>query len=252
MIKEIPILFSTSMVQALLEGRKMQTRRLVKWPEVPEWHHPDYDPCTMVKPNGGVWWPHFRRFGFNGKRPIDETGAVKCPYGQPGDILWVRETWGVGCRPDPFQGSIDGIEFKADGKYIDDIESLPLHFYDDFDYGNYDKSGWRPSIHMPKSIARIWLQVTDVRVERLQDISEDDAQAEGTTPRRHRCGGFGFYEAGGDVHECVCQSWEGDADVMGFKDLWCEINGAESWQANPWTWVISFNVLSTTGKPELK
>lgn len=177
--------------------------------------------------------------------------SIPCGYGRPGSWLWVRETWGVGSRPDPFDGSVDGIEFKADAKFIDDVELLPLHRHENFDYGNYDKSGWRPSIHMPKAISRIWLQVTDVRVERLQDISEEDAVAEGSTPRSHRCGGFGYYEAGGDIHDCVCQSWERDASVMGFKDLWCEINSADSWQVNPWVWVVTFNLLSTTGKPDL-
>ena len=234
-MKEIPILFSTAMVQAILEGRKSQTRRLVKWPKVPTWHDEDYAPNTVERRGDGPWWPSFNhRCGAK-----DISGPLKCPYGNPGNILWVRETWGVGCRPDPFQGSVDGIEYKADAKFIDDVESLPLHQYEDFDYGNYDKSGWYPSIHMPKAISRIWLQVESVRVERLQDISEEDAKAEGVERLK---GAQWKDEATGVFRDYTHR----DA----FELLWEEINGADSWDANPCVWVVSFKILSTTGKPQ--
>lgn len=218
-MKEIPVLFSTPMVQAILEGRKSQTRRLVK------------DKHVLYSLDVNKVIPEYFKGGDGGW----------CPYGQLGDILWVRETWGVGCRPDPFQGSVDGIEFKADSQFIDDVESLPLHQYEDFDYGNYDKSGWRPSIHMPKSIARIWLQVTDIRVERLQDISEDDAKAEGVEKINDSI--FCWRHYAGQYAGCS------DARTS-FRSLWQGINGDESWNANPWVWVISYKVLSTTGKPK--
>lgn len=247
-MKEIPILFSTPMVQAILEGRKTQTRRAAAVPygdhhgtDIMDWHlskHPHFE--------YGKWW-------YNVQSDVDSynTFELKAKYGRPGDLLWVRETWGIGSRPNPFEGSIDGIEFKADAKYLDDIELLPLYTPEGFDFEKYERAGWRPSIHMPKAAARIWLQVTDVRVERLQDISEEDAIAEGSRPRSHSCGGFGYYEAGGDIQDCICQKWDREPKVMGFFDLWSEINGKDSLDANPWVWAISFKVLSTTGRPNV-
>lgn len=246
-MKELPILFSTPMVQAILEGRKTQTRRIIKNQPPKEFNRH----C----------WFHAPIYGFTpDPEPSDNWHKIKCRYGHKGDILWVRETWGVGSRPDPFLGNVDGIEFKSDGKYIDEIESLPLHFYDDFDYGNYDKSGWRPSIHMPKSISRIWLQVTDIKVERLQDISDEDAIAEGV--KSAGCEDQFLCPSKLCINECVDKdSWwnymapDGEdfpcfTAKESFESLWRSINGPDSLQANPWVWVISFNVLSTTGKPD--
>lgn len=232
-MKEIPILFSTPMVQAILEGGKSQTRRIAAVPvgdhhgiDIMDWglsEHPYQE--------NGKWL-------YNVQSDVDDynTFELKPKYGQPGDLLWVRETWGVGSRPDPFEGSVDGIEFKADSQFIDDIESLPLHQFEDFDYGNYDKNGWRPSIHMPKNIARIWLQVTDVRVERLQDISTADIEKEGIS----------FDQLKG-CDPCIPASVHFHQE---WKNLWVKINGPESWQANPFVWCISFEILSTTGKPK--
>lgn len=229
-MKEIPILFSTPMVQAIIEGRKSQTRRLI-----------NPQPSTFL--TALVWGKYVSHCpeSCNEDQHVKTFFNDKCRYGKLGDILWVRETWGVGSRPDPFEGSIDGIEFKADSKFINDIEPLPLHRYENFDYGNYDKSGWRPSIHMPKAIARIWLQVTDIRVERLQDIEPSEAIDEGITEPED-CKGY--------IDNGIRISGV-DAGIFFFKDLWESINGAESWQANPWVWAISFKVLSTTGKPDL-
>lgn len=234
-MKEIPILFSTPMVQAILEGRKSQTRRIVKpqpvWSvdqdgNLYEGNHKGY-----VKVDGHPDWP--RQF------------ACQFAKWKKDNILWVRETWSVGSRPDPFQGSVDGIEFKADSQFIDDIESLPLHQFEDFDYGNYDKSGWRSSIHMPKSIARIWLQVTDVRVERLQDISEEDAKAEGIEKRPGSDSTTRY-----DYKHYHWDHWYNVSAQVSYRTLWEKINGPDSWQANPFCWVVSFKVLSTTGKPK--
>lgn len=228
------MLFSTSMVQAELDGRKTMTRRTTDLESINE--SPDDWEFVKFEDNakGGL------NAVFKRKDSMLHT-SIPCRYGRPGDLLWVRETWGVGCRPDPFEGSVDGIEFKADAKFIDDIESLPLHRYEDFDYGNYDKSGWRPSIHMPKAIARIWLQVTDVRVERLQDIREGDAISEGIWLDN------GVSPAGYTVHGIP--HWPTAKEC--FAELWKSINGDESWQANPFVWVVSFTILSTTGKPDL-
>lgn len=237
-MKEIPILFSTPMVQAILEGRKSQTRRILK------------DKHVLYSLDVNKVIPEYFKDGDGGW----------CPYGQPGDVLWVRESWGVGSRSDPFQGSVDGIEFKADSKFIDDIESLPLHSFENFDYGNYDKSGWRPSIHMPKAIARIWLQVESVRVERLQDICQHDAGEEGV---EYFNVDWDAFEGGELLADYTNYTWRDDPTyedyhfptfanpVDSFRTLWQSINGAESWQANPWVWAIQFKVLSTTGKPTL-
>lgn len=249
-MKEIPLLCSTPVVQSMLEGRKTQTRRLIK-------------PQAMVNEKGQLVWanaPASKTRHIEKGLPMSYGLKDYCPY-QICDILYVRETWGVGSRPDPFQGSVEGIEFKADGKYIDEIESLPLHIYDDFDYGNCDKSGWRPSIHMPKSIARIWLQVTDVRVERLQDISEEDAKSEGVQPNcegvekcpSQYCQRMGCQSTGEYYHYLRdLDDFPAYSAKESFESLWQSINGAESWQANPWVWVVFFTILSTTGKPDYK
>lgn len=225
MRKEIPILFSTPMVQAILEGSKSMTRRLVKWPSVPNWHDYDYDPNIVIRPHGGEWWPHFQHIGPGGK---DITGALNCPYGKPGDILYVRESW---AHPAPmveiFSGrrtSSDGYIYKAGG-LVSGSERKGTWVSDSFHKNPLDGK-WKPGIHLPKEGSRIWLEVIEIRAERLQDISEDDATAEGF---------------------CI----EGDIPAScHFASLWSKINGPESWDANPWVWVVSFNVLSTVGKPE--
>lgn len=192
-----PIIFSGPMVRAILEGRKTQTRRI-------------------VKPNSWV---------------IDIS---RCPYGHPGDHLWVRETFG--------ESGYKRLEYKAfpaDGK---DFRCV---------------SRWKPSIHMPRWASRINLLVKNVRVERLQDISEEDAKAEGVysdemRPDYHdyrsnlwmcdRCAGTGLHASLGpnmgvieDV-DCV----DCDTSKKRFKQLWQLINGYGSWDANPYVWVIEF------------
>lgn len=224
MTKERPILFSTPMVQAILQGRKTMTRRVVK-------HHQvngtpgEYSGRTLLN------------IKINGK-PVKEYGAlfqhatypeivkwVKCPYGQPGDVLWVRETWGIEKRKEK------RIVFKAR------MNDYPIQ--DD---------RWRPSIHMPKAAARIWLRITDVRVERLHDISEADAIAEGIETSYS---GLFFKN-----YQPKPTAW-GDGSLVSepehsFKSLWQTINGEESWLQNPWVWVVKFEVLSTTGRKEAK
>jgi hypothetical protein len=236
-MKEIPLLFSTPMVQAILQGRKTMTRRIA---DVPVGDHNgidimDWGLSKYPYQEDGTW-----KYRVQTKVDESEGYILKSKYGQPGDLLWVRETWGVGSRPDPIVGSVDGFEFKADQAMIDEIESLPIYPCDDFDFGNYDKKGWRPSIHMPKEAARIWLQVRSIRVERLQDISEEDAIAEGVEKINN--GPFPYKHYGSDTTSCAYAK-------TSFQSLWQSINGDESWEANPFIWVISFNVLSTTGKP---
>lgn len=188
-VKEHPILFSAPMIRAILDGTKTQTRRVVKRPKRTPL---DYilNPSLMVDA-WCVWWqnPSFERVG----------QTQDCPYGQPGDRLWARETWRVSDQPD------ERIEYRAD---VDP---------------QYDGLKWTPSIHMPRWASRITLEITAVRVERLQDISEQDAMAEGIN--------------GEQLH-----SAQGYAPKA-FMKLWESINGPGSWAANPWVWCISFRRL---------
>ena len=183
-IKERPILFSGPMVRAILEGRKTQTRRIVK------------DGIPL-----GNW---------------NET-LNKCPYGKPGERLWVRETWAP---------VTIGYAYKADGVYI---EESPVW-------------KWKPSIHMPRVASRILLEITDIRVECLQEISEEDAKAEGL----RRFAKFGVEEWGGvEAHPQVKNHFRWyDKPIEAFKQLWEHINGRESWKQNPWVWVVEFKMIS--------
>lgn len=181
---ERPILFSAPMVQALLAGRKTQTRRIAKMTS-----------AGHLKESRG-----HRRW-----HPEDPEGTAACPYGQPGDHLWVRETFGYDERGHTIYRSDDIEALARERQWV----SWPA---------------WRPSIHMPRWASRITLEITDVRVERLQHISEQDAIAEGATQFRL------------PLHPAL----EDRRHVVGFQTLWESINGPGSWEANPWVWVLSF------------
>jgi hypothetical protein len=223
-MKERPILFSGPMVRALLEGRKTQTRRLVK-PQP-----------TLADPSGDGRWEWKRHENASdwtvswwGSRMGDRSlFANYCPYGQPGDRLWVRETWRPAERPEP-----KAIDYRADfseAELLADVQS------EDPDLR------WRPSIHMPRAKSRLLLEVTEVRAERLQGISEEDAIAEGARhfpdlPSLSRYGQdprWSFFDAT-SVDQCL-----GSARHA-FGNAWNKINGARAdWDANPWVWAISF------------
>lgn len=223
-MKEIPMLFSTPMVQALVAGRKTMTRRLVKMPKDDiadaKWGYTSFTPPGHIS---------FRGVHSNGQYG---ESFVKVPYSK-GDLFWVRETWAPYLRGTDGDGFVELIKYKADG-----AEIAFKHVKD------YAELGWhnRPGIHMNKEYARIWLQVTDVRVERLQDISQEDAQAEGMTQAPHRCPGWK-----NSLHDFK------DCFICPFKVLWNQINGenGHQWDKNEWVWVISFKGLSSTGKPAL-
>lgn len=204
-MKEIPMLFSTPMVVAELDGRKTMTRRMKGLELVnmapDKWSSIEVD--SPFKPIDIFW--------FEGD---DERIAVRCPYGQPGDLIYVRETWAPAWNQ---------VLYKANERY-----------------GKYEGQKWKPSIHMPKEAARIWLQVTSIKVERLKDITEEDAKAEGVEKIDESI--FCWKHYGGKYAGCSNAK-------TSFQSLWQSINGDESWQANPWVWVVSFKVLSTTGKP---
>ena len=171
-MRERPILFSGPMVQAILAGRKTQTRRI-------------------VKPQSAVLTDQMAR-GLGVRPPAVENAAViPCPYGQPGDRLWVREAWVV----HPETGS---LLYRAD-------DDAP------------ENTRWKPSIHMPRKHSRILLEITSIKVERVQAISWEDALAEGT-----------------DDDPATTNA------VGSFVKYWNYINGAEAWDMNPWVWAVGF------------
>lgn len=209
-----PILFSTAMVQAILDGRKTQTRRVVK--VQPRDDNQRWQLSRMLestsksdkKNEGKLHWVVMEN-DYSIKE-YDPRYFV-CPYGQPGDILWVRETWAP---------ALGDICYKAD--------------YSEETLADEENKGiWKPSIHMPFAAARIFLRIKSVRVERLQDISEADAVAEGTTPAKIQIVAALFQTT--SARRCYRD---------GFKSIWQSINGAESWNANPWVWVVEFERIS--------
>lgn len=208
-MKERPILFSGPMVRAILEGRKTMTRRVVKLR-----HGAD-----VVVVNGQVWKP----------ARVDYAGYVDCPYGQVGDRLWVREAFsGPHCMD-----ASDGCKAVPPSKWGD---CSRIWYWAD---GNMTEGDWtrpRPSIHMPRWASRILLEIVAVRVERLQDISEADAQAEGV---ERVIAGVGWRRYCDPDSEEVGVQPCGDAR-RSFRSLWKFINGDESWNANPWVWVVEF------------
>lgn len=228
MKKEIPILFSTPMVQAILAGRKTMTRRVVK-PQLPigtKWHEV-YD-------------------GELNYRIVDEkivSTLCKCPYGKPGDLLWVRENWAA--RDCNTSTGVVKLEYQAsEGEYSNILLKKSVMIL----YAPLrEKKKWKPCIHLPKEAARIWLEVTDVRVERLQEVTDREAAAEGieyvTSPSMTVRGWRDYENAKPENGPNFYR------EVMSFRSLWSKINGPESWEANSWVWVVSFRVLSTTGKP---
>ena len=196
-----PILFNTEMVRAILDGRKTCTRRLPrkqieeKYLEYEEW-------VCAVAPPGSTWLS-------------EKEFYEKYPPYQPGDLLYVRETW-------QYLYELDGNEQVIEGTgkyYYAATDTIPFDAYVDENGVTHDHTPWRPSIHMPKEAARIWLKVTDVRVERLQDMTDDDAEAEG------------------------CFDYTSTA--LGFPDVWdSTIKKSDldsyGWNANPWVWAIEF------------
>lgn len=187
-----PIIFTSESVRAILEGRKTQTRRIVK----------PQPPAGSVSPhyeNG--WWmwrkwtPEGRAHGINSTRHGDQ----RSPYGEDGDRLWVRETWQHDALHD------DKIYYRAD-RFAETV---------------FDK--WRSSMMMPRSASRIMLEVINVRIERLQDISDNDARDEGVSPKH--------YNSRADHRDA-------------YIDLWESINAKRApWASNPWVWVINFKKL---------
>ena len=218
-MREIPILMSTPMVQANLEDRKNQTRRtkgLECIQEIPfgtGLHRAPYQKEDMG------WF-----YEVQTKVDDSEVCELKCPYGKPGDRLWVRETWNTLTaydeKPDYSVMSIRDFVYKADGNRIDK---------------------WKPSIFMPREACRILLEVTDVRVERLRDISEEDAIAEGIERAGYGWRSYEIIHKGRHKGEANPHSLvPNKSPITSYMELWEAINGLGSWDKNPWVWVITF------------
>ena len=207
--KELPILFSAPMVSAILEGRKTVTRRAVK----PVRGYEKFDNCRPDKaaPSHAVWW--------HGQ--FETVGTMQyCPYGKPGERLWVRETWVADAQVDAVaprdlsQG--EPIQYPADG----DVRQAGCAMI--------TPGKFRPSIHMPRWASRILLEITDVRVERLQDITPEQCITEGVDTTMCRQ----FLETAPSRHTLK------EAEIHGFSGLWNSVGG--DWDANPWCWVVEF------------
>ena len=233
-MKERGMIFNAEMVRALLSGRKTQTRRIMK---------PQPEPC----PRGGHWWPsnvfktmlHVEEEMQNGKGGWGGLVGDACPFGDVGDRIWVREAY-------RFPASLDDVSPTGVGEMAVATGYRKPWAPTFYEFTGTFSDGWkgfetspkvsdagklRPSIHMPRWASRILLEITDVRVERLNAISEEDARAEGIID--------GGCLNCGEPEPCGCANPEPDA-TDAFAYLWQSIYGQENWNANPWVWVIEF------------
>lgn len=193
-MKEHPIIFSTEMVKAIIEDRKTQTRRIIM-PQPDDSGLHDHTKFPMsLQSELTDWWGTVEENG--------ESKKFNCRYGKPGDILWVRETWNT---------DGDFIDYKAD-------------MWNDIASWAFSPPGWKPSIHMPRKACRIFLEVTNIRVERVQDITEDDAKKEGFREIDDPGAGNQYF------------AWEL------FEKYWNKLNEKRGygWGKNPWVWVVEF------------
>jgi hypothetical protein len=247
-MKERPILFNAKMVRAILDGSKTQTRRVVKHKkdEPPAWAT-FAQPMSNLQADGSCKESNFfrwseeqaegkplislRRWPGNGPDLVYDWYAIPCPYGQVGDRLWVRETFREGCTYGGDYRTVQYLSTKTAhvGDKDHPVRHVMAQMYgiaDSRSHSIVEGGSWRPSIHMPRWASRITLEITGVRVERLQDISDEDAKSEGAT---RALDPIDFVRLGAIANH-----------KTGFQILWESINGHESWDANPWVWVIEF------------
>ncbi|HBS6293330.1 TPA: hypothetical protein RGL45_004892 [Klebsiella pneumoniae] len=207
-MKERGMIFNSEMVRAILDGRKTQTRRPIKWKQTRF--------TEIGEREDGSKWP----WSEDAEHACDFWHP--CPFGAVGDRIWVRETF---CTVDDTQyGGGKWVDYRATPKFE---ASHPAGW--DCAPNDAEALKWRPSIHMPRWASRILLEITDVRVERLNAISQEDAQAEGMELTGWRPT-YSDPDSGGEVL----------TPYDNFAQLWESIYGEESWKANPWVWVIEF------------
>ncbi|WP_340529494.1 hypothetical protein [Cupriavidus necator] len=238
-MREYPILFTGAMVRAILEGRKRQTRRLWKMPCGLDWY---VSGCMRGEETGDIhdpatsWWGH-----------VEE---MACPHGQAGDRLYVREAWRTTEDLDPYSGGHIGvmsqvagyttpwapIQYEADGwRSRWEHTSTPPHAADP------NPGRYRHARFMPRWACRLLLEITGVRAERLQEISETDAIAEGIRP--YKDGWERFHPDPADAEHTGATK----DPRLAYKGLWEQINGAGAWDVNPWVWVVEFRPLEAGG-----
>lgn len=235
--KEWPIIFSGEMVRAILDGRKTQTRRVVKqqkdwW----RWMEPDVGGgwCAGESPMDDKLRQAFRKAGGKG---------FDCPHGVPGDRLWVRETYRLLRGYDGLTPTLAGIAMGEDKDYSVDYRATPMTRdtgNGPFAFNPDDWGKWRPSIHMPRWACRIVPELTDVRVQRIQEITEWEARDEGCEPVPTRVQDLAAIVYGGP-------RWvDAMSYLQGFAKLWDSLNAKRGYplESNPWVWAITFRKLS--------
>lgn len=227
-MKERPIVFAGREVRAMLDGRKTQARRVVRWPNAAV----NADGCVVMPPGVGTeqWWPCSRVDG-------DEK-PLRCPYGTPGSKLWVRETFALEHLGEDGERVVYRIDRAA--RWV--AEGETIHYLE----SSYKPARWTPAVQMPRRLSRLALDVTGVRVQRLQDISEDDACAEGlkvTGPTANQAGEViddrpGYLGHGSLWHD----------PRRAFETIWDSVNGKSAqWSSNPWVWVLEFKRVEQEG-----
>ncbi|MFN3802618.1 hypothetical protein [Belliella pelovolcani] len=229
LITELPILFQKEMVQANLHNRKSQTRRtkgldLVNMTPYQFIYKGRVSTKEKIGGKNLFGYHDFQAPGREHKIGGYQPGHIfsKCPYGKPGDLLWVREKWA------PL------IDQEGDQYGI--VHSTDTDMY----HGK-----WKPSLHMPKIASRLWLMVQDITVQRVQDISEEDSIAEGCS----LYGPFGEYRGSPHPNGGSMRYRAYSTASRAFQCIWEEINGKSSWKQNPWVWVVKYRILSKTGRP---
>lgn len=207
-MKTTPLLFNSDMVRALLDGRKTQTRRIIKGKR-----HRDTE--------------RFQNFYFDQWDELRYDGlrltTIKCPYGKKGDLIWVRETFFIDTADYiATESDLENTYYRADGECCDLIPECAC--------SEVGKPKWKPSIYMPRWASRLTLKITDVRVERVQDITSDDVLNEGV----------GHPVGTSLAHGTVTEQWNIQRE---FIPLWNSIHFIGSWDDNPFVWVIEFEVI---------
>lgn len=210
-MKERGVIFNGEMVRAILDGRKTQTRRIMKLqPEILGSGLRYITESRKQNEVGKYFWCISDALGMRAR-----SAVFACPFGDVGDRIWVRETYRVHSRAT----DVATLVYRASvrNSWTEQTHRVPVAVCNK----PATPEKWTPSIHMPRWASRILLEITDVRVERLRDLSEEDAKSEGIIP-----------SAGG-----VLPGWE---YRINFRDLWMDIYGTDNWEANPWVWVIEF------------